>query len=264
MGKLKIKDLPWTQPAFAPLYPAASFPVLTRERWQVSAVFETNYDFVQSMLPEGVDPASNPPVASVWSATHAHSTMGGPYRETGCGVVVSFEGETYFYPFVVYLGEHTEEWFAAGREVWGHQKKLGATRILEPEGTGLVTGIFERPTGTRLLEITVGPLEREAQVDEIGFLKVLSLRIIPHPERPQPQLAELIVTQADLTPKKGSDGRLEFWAGPATVAYPVQSDRDPLYRLKPLRILAGYFGCFEGIVTPFGKIAKTLIAAGSV
>jgi len=259
MGRITVENMPWTQPAFAPLYPAESFPVITRERWQVAVAFETDYDFVQSVLPEGVDPASNPPVASVWCATHAHSTMGGPYRESGAAVIVTFEGEQYVYPLVVYLGPNSEEWFAAGREVWGHQKKLGHSWISEPEGSGVVTGYFERPQGSRLMEISVGPLEREACPDEIGFLKVLSLRVIPHPERPVAQLAELIVTEADLTPRKGSDGRLEFWAGPGQVAYPVVSDRDPLYRLRVDRVIAGYYGCYEGIVTPFGKIAKQLI-----
>jgi acetoacetate decarboxylase len=259
MGTLKVDNLPWTQPAFAPLYPAEAFPVITRERWQVMVVFETDNDFVQSLLPEGVDPASQPPVAAVWCASHRHSTMGGPYREAGAGVTVTFEGKTYFYPFVVYLGPNTEEWFAAGREVWGHQKKIGYSWISEPEGSGLVTGVFERPEDSRLMEISVGPLEREARADEVGFLPVLSLRIIPHPERPAPQLAELIVTEADLVPRKGSDGRLEFWAGPGHVAYPTPSDRDPLYRLTVSRVVAGYYGCFENILTPFGKILKQLV-----
>jgi hypothetical protein len=60
-------------------------------------------------------------------------------------------------------------------------------------------------------------------------------------------------------PRRGSDGRIEFWAGPGEVRFPAPSDRDPLYRLKPSRVLGGYYGCFEGIVTPFGKIAKKLI-----
>jgi acetoacetate decarboxylase len=259
MGTLRIKDLPWTQPAFAPLYSAEAVPVITRERWQVMVVFETEEEFIQSQLPEGVEPASQPPLAAVWCATHAHSTMGGPYREAGAGVTVTFQGEQYFYPLVVYLGPNTEEWFAAGREVWGHQKKLGHPWISEPEGSGIVTGLLERPQGSRLMQISVGPLEREARAEEIGFLKVLSLRIIPHPERPVPQCAELVVTEAQLTPRKGSDGHLEFWAGPGEVAYPVRSDRDPLHRLTVSQVVAGYYGCFEGIVTPFGKIVKQLV-----
>ncbi|MBI3950220.1 MAG: acetoacetate decarboxylase family protein [Acidobacteria bacterium] len=259
MGTLKIEQLPWTQPAFAPLYPAESFPVVTRERWHVLVAFETDKEFIQSQLPVGVEPASTPPVAAVWCATHTHSTMGGPYREAGAGVTVTFEGKKYFYPLVVYLGANSEEWFAAGREVWGHQKKLGHPWIAEPEGSGIVTGFFERPKGTRLMEVTVGPLEREATVDEIAFLPVLSLRIIPHPEQPRPQVAELIVTEAQLTPRRGSDGHLEFWAGPGEVAYPVRSDRDPLHRLTVRRTVAGYYGCFEGIITPFGKIVKRLV-----
>jgi hypothetical protein len=109
------------------------------------------------------------------------------------------------------------------------------------------------------MEVSVGPLTREARAEEIGFLKVLSLRIIPHPERPVAQLAELIVTEADLTPRKGSDGHIEFWAGPGEVAYPSRSERDPLYTLEVGRVLGGYYGCFEGITTPFGKIVKQLV-----
>ena len=50
-------------------------------------------------------------------------------------------------------------------------------------------------------------------------------------------------------------------AGPGEITFPVPSDRDPLYRLAPRRVLSGYYGCFEGIVTPFAKILKTLVRA---
>jgi acetoacetate decarboxylase len=159
----------------------------------------------------------------------------------------------------VYLGANTEEWFAAGREVWGHQKKLGVTTLSESEGTGIVTGRLERPAGSALMEISVGPFEREARPDEIGFLPVLSLRVIPHPEKGVAQTAELILTEAELTLRRGSDGRIEYWAGPGNVTFPIPSDRDPLYRLRVGRILGGYYGCFDGIVTPFGKILKKLV-----
>ena len=260
MGKISIADLPWTQPAFAPLYPAEAFPVLTRERWQLSVAYETDYDAVDAFLPEGVEPASDPAVVSVWCATHAHSTFGGPYRESGIAAIVKYEGVTYTYPFVVYLGPNTEEWFAAGREVWGHQKKLGKTEIREPEGTGIITGTLERPADTCLMHMSVGPLIREAAADEIAYLPVLTLRIIPHPEKPEPQIAELVRTDADLTPRVGSDGRTEFWAGPGEVNFPIQSDRDPLYRLPVRRVLNGYYGCYENIVTPFVKVVKTLVS----
>ena len=258
MGKLDAKNLPWTQPAFAPLYSPRAFPVITRERWQVMVVFESENAFLETVLPEGVDAASDPPVVAMWCATHAHSTMGGPYREAGAGVTVVFEGKQYFYPLVVYLGPTPEEWFAAGREVWGHQKKFGEVQLLEPAGSGVVSGSLHRH-GMHLLQLSVGPLEREAKPEEIGFLPVLSLRIIPHPEKPAPQAAELIETQADLAPRRGSDGRMEFWAGPGEVAYPIPSDREPLHKLPCRRVLAGYYGCFENIHTPFGKILKKLI-----
>jgi acetoacetate decarboxylase len=258
MGSLKTKNLPWTQPAFAPLYSPTAFPVITRQRWQLMVVFESDPVFIDAILPEGVCAASDPPVAALWCATHAHSTMGGPYREAGAGVIVKFEGKLHFYPLVVYLGPTPEEWFAAGREVWGHQKKYGVVQLLEPAGTGVVTGILER-NSARLMQISAGPLEREAHVDEIAFLPVLSLRIIPHPEKPEPQTAELILTQADLVPRKGSDGRLEFWAGPAEVAYPVASERDPLHRLVCNKVIAGYYGCFENVDTPLGKIVRKLV-----
>jgi len=258
MGTLKVGKLSWTQPAFAPLYSASAFPVITRERWQVMVSFETEPAYVDSILPEGVEAASDPPVAALWCATHSHSTMGGPYREAGAGVIVKFDGTTYFYPLVVYLAPTPEEWFAAGREVWGHQKKFGDVQLLEPAGSGIVTGILER-NSARLLQISVGPLEREARPEEIAFLPVLSLRIIPHPEKPEPQTAELILTRAELVPRRGSDGRLEFWTGPGEVAYPVASERDPLHHLACRRVLGASYGCYENIVTPFGKILKKLV-----
>ena len=133
MGKLTIASLPWTQPAFAPLYSAAAFPVITRERWQVMVVFETDSDFVDSVLPEGVDIDGDTAVASVWCATHKHSTMGGPYRECGAGVVVRFEGQRYFYPLVVYLGYECEEWFAAVKRSGDIRRSWAFPRFASPK-----------------------------------------------------------------------------------------------------------------------------------
>ncbi len=259
MGTLNADNIPWTQPAFAPLYPKEAFPVLTRDTWQLMVLFETDAEFVDSQLPVGVEMASDPPVATVWYASHENSTLGGPYQEVAAGVNVTFEGKDYFYPFAVYLNDGTEEIFAAGREVWGHQKKLGHVGISAPQGSGIITAWLERPKGSRLLEISVGPFEREVAEDEASFLPVLSLRVIPDPEKPKPQMADLVVTECELAPRRASDGHLEFWAGPGQVAYPVPSERDPLHRLTVSRVIGAYYGCFDGITAPFGKIVKQLI-----
>ena len=68
-----------------------------------------------------------------------------------------------------------------------------------------------------------------------------------------------VFNNASLTPRKGSDGHIEFWAGPGEVACPSRSERDPLYTLEVGRVLGGYYGSFEGITTPFGKIVKQLV-----
>ncbi len=48
MGKIRIDRLPWTQPAFAPLYPAEGIPVLTRQRWHLGVVFEVDAEAVDA------------------------------------------------------------------------------------------------------------------------------------------------------------------------------------------------------------------------
>ena len=234
------------------------FPVHTIENWILTVSFETERDFVESQLLEGIELASKPPVAVVWCLEARFTTLGGPHRESAIGVIVKFEGKEYLYPLIVYLGPTTEEFFAAGREVWGHQKKLARSGISLQEGSGIVTGFLERPEGSRLMEISVGPLEREATAEELGFLPVLSLRVIPHPERAVPQLAELTVTELEMAPRK-SGGHLDFWAGSGQVAYPTQSDRDPLYRFPVSRVLGGYYGCYERIIAPLPRIVKQLV-----
>lgn len=262
MGSLEIEDFPYAQPAFGPSYKADAIPAVTRERWELSVAFEPGEQgqaFIDSLLPPGVEPAMDPPVASIWTATHAHSTLGGPYRETGAGVLVDFEETTYMYPFCVYLNEGAEVWYSAGREVWGHQKRFGHTSISEPENNGVLTGRLEYPEGRELVELSVGPLDREAEEEEIQFFPVLTLRVIPSPEGPEPETAQLVVTDCDITPRRGSDGALEFWAGPGEINFPYQSDRDPFHKLDPDTMIESYYGCYDGIITPYGEIVKEYI-----
>lgn len=244
----------WTQPLGQPLYPP--LPWHSRQGEHVAVEYETDGDSVLDLLPADLEPADDPPRVTAWLGRFAFCSGGGPYAECSALVRVRYEERVYHYAPAVYLGnDGCEEWFAAGREVWGHNKKQARIDIHRHEGRALVVGRCERPAGHRLVEIAVGPFAGEpGDPSVLQFIPVIGVRIIPHPERPEPESAQLVATEFEVHVNAAADGVPDLWVGEGSVRI-SRSEQDPWYKLPVVRVLRG-FSVSCNMVTGYGRILK--------
>jgi acetoacetate decarboxylase len=238
-GRLDVGNLPSNQPAISPLYPPPPWKVFNSR--SIVVVYETDLEPVLDILPPDLSPLTDPPqIVCYMQAGYDFGSGGGSYAEMAPLIPVLYEGEPHIYPWVVYLGEGTEEWFAAGRECLADSKKLAKLEWHEQVGRGHIMFTVERPAGHRLVTAIVGPLESQGSAEEFAFLPVLSLRIIPDASGERPQIADLLRKVAPSTVRTASDGSAMIYRGPATIQLGV-SEQDPLYKLPVRRVVEGMF-----------------------
>ncbi len=256
-GRLDTSALPSNQPATNPLYPGFPWKVFNSK--SIVCIYETDLDPVLDLLPPELSPLTDPPqVVCFLNGGYEFGTGGGAYAEMAPLIPVLYEGEPHIYPWVVYLGEGTEEWFAAGREVLADSKKLARIELKQELGRGLILGTVERPAGHRIVTQIVGPLERQGTEDEFGFYPIIGLRILPSGEADRPQVAELYRKEVETTIRKASDGTPMLFSGPATVVL-GRSEQDPVYKLPVRKIVGGYYVEFGTINQFTGEVVKRYV-----
>jgi acetoacetate decarboxylase len=239
------------------LYPG--FPWKTFNSKALVVVYETDLEPVLDLLPPELSPLTDPPqVVCFLNGGYEFGTGGGPYQEMAPLLPVLYEDEPHIYPWVVYLGEGTEEWFAAGREVLADSKKLAKIEVKQELGRGLIMGTVERPAGHRLVTQIVGPLERQCDESEFSFYPIIGIRLLPNGEGDGPQVAELYRKEVETTVRKASDGTAMMFAGPATIVL-GQSEQDPLYKLPVRKVVAGYYVEFGTINQKSGHAVKRYV-----
>ena len=217
--------------------------------------YETDLDAVLDLLPEDVSPSMDPPRVTAYFGTYEFTMGGGPYEDMAPLLHVQYDGDEYLWSPVVFQGEGTEEWFAAGREVLGAPKKLARLQFHERFGTGLVMATVERPFGHRLVTMILGPFGVQGDAADFEFRPVLAMRVFPHAEESRPGTAELISKEVTATIRKAEDGSAMIFEGPATVEY-ARSEQDPIYKLAPNRIISGHYVQFGTIGQFQGKVLK--------
>ncbi len=237
-GRLDLQSLPSNQPGASPLYPG--FPRTVYDSKSVVVVYETDLEPVLDLLPPELTPLTDPAQVVCVSNVFPFGMAGGGYSEMNSLIPVLYDGKPHIYPWVVYLGEGTEEWFAAGRELLGDNKKLAHITFEQQSGRGIVSAVAERPRGQPIQTITVGPLERQCDPSEFAYAPVLSIRLLPGATGDAPQIADLTRKTAPITLRPASDGSAMIFADPATVTH-GRSEQDPLYTLPARKVLIGYY-----------------------
>ena len=140
---------------------------------------------------------------------------------------------------------------AIGRELYGYPKKLakislkfggqalGSAEPIGALGGESMIGIVNRG-GTNLYKMNVA-LTEKGKTDEplpgvpAGAANHINLRIIPNVDG-KPLIQELTLTHFGPEDSKV----YEAWRGPATISF-EESPSDPIYKLKPVKILGGVF-----------------------
>ncbi len=258
-GRMNISKLPNNQPAWAPLYPP--FPYKMFGGKAIIVNYETDMDAVLDVLPPELTPMSDPPIVSCYlNGGYEFATGGGGYSEMSPLLTVLYEGEPHIYPFVVYLGEGTEEWLAAGREVLGDSKKIGQVNLIQRQGHGIILGTVERPAGYRLVTMTAGPFERQGDENDFMLYPNIVVRLLPSGEagNNRPQVAELLRKRVKATIRRAQDGSPMIFHGPGSVEI-ARSEQDPLYKLPVRKILGAMFLEFGTIEQPAGEVLKRYV-----
>lgn len=222
------------------------------------ATYETDPAAVAALLPPAVRADSDPPVAELWVCDYPSTTFG-PYLEAYIMLRVELDGVRYWYqPFIF---TNREPALAAGREIWGYNKKLAQMEWREEAEQIIFT--VERPRGKRLVTFTLSR-DRLAHADEVQALPILSLRYLP-PSAPDrlPAAAELVRLDVEggrhQTPVLGD----VLWAGRASVSFDSPSDVDPWHRLRVVRMLSGKVQT-ANFSLPLGKVVKDYVAEGLI
>ncbi len=209
----------------------------------VGAFYHTSPD-VEEILPEGVEPYGDPPIAGVMITSYPFSTLG-EYREQFTLIQVEdVDGEMAYY--IPYIYVTNDAALAAGREVAGAPKKLAEIEIHNHQD--VYQGVLERPENTRLLRVGVKPEKRGTMgmMDEFmpSPTPLLGLRHVPDIDGDD-GVTQLVEWYADIQFHTDESGEEKLWRGPVDVAYPAESSLDPVHRVPVESKLLGTYSKFD-------------------
>jgi len=187
----------------------------------LAAVFMITGD-ISEILPEGLEPFSDPPQGAIW-----------------------ISGELGYY--IPYIYVTNDAAMAAGRELAGAPKKLADIDIKNE--LDFLQGTLERPAGKRLITFTFKPVERAmGDVVEAYFpypTPLLSVRHLPWVKEPGDGVTQLISWYAEIDFHKDPKGESTIWMGPASITYDSPSEFDPVHKLKFDEVLAALYFQFD-------------------
>lgn len=209
----------------------------------LAATFFTTAD-IASLLPEGLRPTSDPPTAAVWIAYYPFSTVGAYYEQLSAIQVEDDQGEMgYFVPYIYVTNDAA---LAAGREILGAPKKLAHIHLTKE--FDLVQGSLERPSGKRLLTLTVRPTARLGPELLTAILPkptpMYSVRHLP-PIGGKGGTTQLVRWWADVDVQKDSRGDPVAFAGPLALTYDSPSPIDPVHRLGVSELITAMYFQFD-------------------
>lgn len=222
--------------------PASEYQIEYQNCTSIVALFRTTSDVVD-LLPEDVEPTTDPPTAGVILAHYPFSTVGAYHEYIGLVEVEDLEGERAYY--IPYIYVTNDAAMAAGREMAGAPKKL-ASMDLDESGT-IVHGTLERPTGTELLSLSIKPEQRAGTGLLGGNTPLLSVRHLP-PIEGGDGCTQLVKWYAKMDYHLDAAGSPRQWTGPTTIEYPDRSSHDPIANLAVDQLVMGLYGHFDMVL----------------
>jgi len=200
----------------------------------ITVLFRLKKD-LSELIPEGLKFLGN---GAVWISHYGFSTLG-EYKEFIS--LIQVEDETgdqgYYIPYIYVTNDAA---LAAGREVAGAPKKLAKIELTQE--LDLVQGVLERPTGKRLVTVTMKPNTRvrgEELMPRPSYL--YSVRHLP-PIRGKGGTTQLIKWCSEIDLHVDPKGERIAFTGPASVTYDSPSVADPVHKLEiDTVLLALYF-----------------------
>jgi len=233
-----IKGIPFD----SPLYEIDEERGIEYRDCKAIAVLFTLKKNLSDLIPEGLKPTGN---GAVWISHYGFSTLG-EYKEFISALQVEDEvgDRGYYIPYIYVTNDAA---LAAGRELAGAPKKLARIELVQE--LDVVQGILERPTGKRLVTVTIKPTARALGKELIDFVLpkptyLYSIRHLP-PIRGRGGATQLIKWYADIDFHVDPRGERVLFTGPASVTYDSPSAIDPVHKLEVDAILSALYFEFD-------------------
>jgi acetoacetate decarboxylase len=253
MFMLNSNNEGYSPPFDAPLYGSSYSPDMLGREFTISyddcdavSVFFTIDNDVNPILPEGIQPSSEPAVGGVFLARYPHSDLGAYNEFISLVQVEDVNGNLAHY--IPYIYVTNDAALAAGREVAGAPKKLASIDLNHSGDT--VQGILERPENKQLATVTIKPDDRaeETVVNEIFPLgepvPLLSIRHLP-PVEGGDGLSQLVGWYTEYSVHRDNEDELKMWQGSGTVSYDSPSPIDPIHNLQPDDVILATYSRFD-------------------
>jgi acetoacetate decarboxylase len=226
-------------------------PFYYRDVSRLVITYETDLDPVLNILPELIEPLTNPAQVVVSITDVKFQIPLGPYVESYVAIRAKFKEEPIRY--IAYMWVSSDAAMAAGREIYGAPKKLGnVTLFSTPPNTELYRGIVERPAGNRLFVVSA-LLTGIADVQELKTEAPALLKVIPDAlNENTPAIAELLKIESKYEFHSTPDGHTELYKGIGSIDFCTKIQTEPVYELIHRNILSTYFmkvNIFEDKIT---------------
>ena len=248
MGNLTKDKFGFTAPVWSPMMTDA--PLIINDSENLLFFYEADFDSVNDILPEGVEPLSEPPVIQA-IFNHSFGGSAGPHFGNYIFPLVKYNGKPYTYEHFLMVTNDVA--MIMGREYWGDAKKLCHTEWVW-EGNELMIKV-ERPKGLTLLSAHFR-IEKPSSPEILNsnHYPCLALKYIPSCEgKGKPDVHKYIEGNLEIIPS--TNGNVELWIGTGSVWMPSPTDVCPIYKLNPKKIIAAYYlRC--GFKMDFAKVIK--------
>jgi len=200
---------------------------------------------IERILPQGIEPFSDPPQGAIWISRYGYSTLGQYNEHISLIMVKDVHGELGYY--IPYIYVTNDAAMAAGRELAGAPKKI-ADITLENKAD-YIQGTLDRPSGKRLITFTFKPVERVMGDVVDAYLPyptpLLSVRHLPWIKEPGDGLTQLVSWYAAIDYHKDPKGERMIWTGPASITYDSPSVLDPVHNLQIGEMLTALYFQFD-------------------
>lgn len=216
------------------------YPFYYRDVKRLVISYETDLDPVLDILPDVLDPISDPPQVFFTINDIGFNLPLGPYREAFIGIKCKFQEMAVRY--YAYMWVTSDAAMAAGREIYGAPKKLAEVSLSsDPHNTELIQGAVERPAGVRLITASA-MLDRFPKQIELKSEPAVLLKIIPDACNPkEPAISELLRVDMNFRLSLTEDNQPEFYPGVGSLDFNSDAIDDSIFELIPRKILSASF-----------------------
>jgi acetoacetate decarboxylase len=204
VNEAEVRERAFAMPITSPAYPRGPYRFYNREFFIIT--YRTDPEVLRSVIPAPL--AFTEPLVKYEFIRMPDSTGFGDYTESGQVIPVSFQGEHGGYVHAMYLD--CDPPIAAGRELWGFPKKLGAPSLTVEKDT--LCGLLKygpMPIAVATMGYKHRALPISAVEESLAAPNYL-LKIIPHVDG-SPRVCELVRYFLTDVIVKGA------WEGPAAL-----------------------------------------------